>query len=129
MVPTTPDRIITATSRTAVRRVTIACVKQNRKITQVDWIFARLIRGSSETKEEATVHKKNNQIGRSNGVRRNPVFPVRIVRRSHPVTAMARDISAAAIEWGANAEYRTKPAMAVCCPTYDHCSPLAEPVG
>ena len=37
---------------------------------------------------------------------------------------MASEISAAAIEWGAKAEKRKRPAVAVCWPRRDHRSPF-----
>lgn len=42
------------------------------------------------------------------------------VRTSQPVATMASEISAAAIEWGAKAEKRKRPAVAVCWPRRDH---------
>jgi len=57
-----------------------------------------LMRGSSERKQEATVQRKNNRMGRSNRVRRTPVERVAIVRVNQPPAAMASEISAAAIE-------------------------------
>jgi hypothetical protein len=66
--------------------------------------LAILRRGSSESNDEATVQRKNKQIGKSNDVRRNPVFLREIVRTSHPAPTIAKEISAAAIEWGAKAE-------------------------
>ena len=62
------------------------------------------MRGSWERKDEATVQKKKSQMGRSNGVRRKPVVLLDRLRTSQPAPTMANEISAAAIEWGANAE-------------------------
>ena len=42
------------------------------------------------------------------------------MRTSQPVPIIASEISAAAIEWGAKAEKRTRPAVAVCWPRRDH---------
>lgn len=42
------------------------------------------------------------------------------VRSSQPVAIMASEISEAAIEWGAKAEKRKRPAVAVCWPRPDH---------
>jgi hypothetical protein len=42
------------------------------------------------------------------------------VRTSQPVAIIASDISAAAIECGAKAEKRMRPATAVCWPRPDH---------
>ena len=62
------------------------------------------MRGSCERRDDATVHRKKSQIGKSNGVRRNPGFLLEIVRTSQPAPTIASEISAAAIEWGAKAE-------------------------
>ena len=70
----------------------------------MDWILAILMRGSCERKEEATVHRKNSQMGKSKAVRRNPACLLAIVRTSQPAPTIANEISAAAIEWGAKAE-------------------------
>lgn len=93
-------------------------------MTEADWSFAMLIRGSSEAKDEATVHRKNSQIGRSKGVRRRPVFLLESVRTSHPAATMANEISPAAIECGAKTEKRRRPTVAVCWPRRDQRSPF-----
>ena len=79
-----------------------------------------LIRGSAESKEEITVQKKNNQMGRSNLVCRNPGFRLTRVPASQLTPTIASEISAAAIECGAKAEYRTIPAVAVRRVNVDH---------
>jgi hypothetical protein len=61
------------------------------------------MRGSGDRKDEATVQRKKSQIGKSNEVRRNPALLPAIVRTSQPAPTIAREISAAAIEWGAKA--------------------------
>jgi len=62
-----------------------------------------LMRGSWERKDEATVQRKNSQIGKSKGVRRKPVLWLESVRTNQPAPTIANEISAAAIEWGAKA--------------------------
>jgi hypothetical protein len=57
-----------------------------------------LMRGSWENNDEATVQRKKSRIGKSNGVRRKPVFLSAIVRTSQPEPAIPREISPAAIE-------------------------------
>jgi len=57
-----------------------------------------LMLGSWERKEEATVHRKKSQTGRSKRVWRNPVLRLERVRSNHPAPTIAREISAAAIE-------------------------------
>jgi hypothetical protein len=63
-----------------------------------------LMRGSWERRDEATVQKNKRKMGRSNGVRRKPVVLLDKLRTSQPAPAIAREISAAAIECGAKAE-------------------------
>jgi hypothetical protein len=57
-----------------------------------------LIWGSSDKKDDKTVHARNSQIGKSNFVCIKPGRPVAIVRISHPPPTIARAISAPAIE-------------------------------
>ncbi len=73
-------------------------------MTQLDCILAILMWGSVESNEEIMVQRKNNQMGKSNGVRRKPVLRRATARTNQPAPAMAREISAAAIEWGAKTE-------------------------
>ena len=63
-----------------------------------------LMRGSVERKEEATVQRKKSQMGKSNRVWRNPVLLPAIAHTNQPEPTIAKEISAAAIEWGAKAE-------------------------
>jgi hypothetical protein len=68
--------------------------------------------GSADKNAEATVHMKKHKMGRSSRERRIPVVLEAIVLNSQPPAAIASEISAPAIECGANTANKSNPRTA-----------------